>query len=59
MTREKLKDWLELIGIIAIGFLWAVVATVVAYPERALARQMLIIDLAVFLFLRPKKLMHF
>jgi signal transduction histidine kinase len=35
------------IGIIVIGFLWAVVATVVAYPERALSRQMLVIDLAV------------
>ncbi len=35
------------IGIIVIGFLWAVVATVVAYPERALSRRMLVVDLAV------------
>ncbi len=35
------------IGIIVVGFLWALVATVVAYPRRALAREMLVIDLAV------------
>jgi signal transduction histidine kinase len=35
------------IGIVAIGFLWAVVATIVAYPERALSRSMLVVDLAV------------
>ncbi len=35
------------IGVIAIGFLWALGATVVAYPERALSRQMLVVDLAV------------
>ena len=34
-------------GIIVIGFLWALVATVVAYPQRALSREMLLIDLAV------------
>ena len=35
------------IGIIVIGFLWALVATVVAYPERTLSRQMLVIDVAI------------
>lgn len=35
------------IGMIAIGFLWALVATVAAYPERALSREVLVIDLVV------------
>ena len=35
------------IGMIAIGFLWAVVSTVVAYPARALAREMLVVDVVV------------
>ncbi len=35
------------IGMIVIGFLWALAATVVAYPERALSREMLAVDLAV------------
>lgn len=35
------------VGMIIIGFLWAVAATVIAYPERALSREMLVIDLAV------------
>ena len=35
------------IGIIVVGFLWAAVATVVAYPESALSRRVLLVDLAV------------
>jgi hypothetical protein len=35
------------VGTIAIGFLWAVAATVIAYPQRALSREMLVVDLAV------------
>lgn len=35
------------IGIIVVGFLWAAVATVVAYPEAALSRRVLLVDLAV------------
>ena len=35
------------IGMIVIGLLWALAATVVAYPERALSREMLLVDLAV------------
>ncbi len=35
------------IGMIAMGFLWALAATVVAYPGRALSRGMLLLDLAV------------
>lgn len=35
------------IGIIVVGFLWAAAATVVAYPEAALSRRVLLVDLAV------------
>lgn len=35
------------VGVIVVGFLWALAATVVAYPQRALSREMLAIDLAV------------
>lgn len=35
------------VGMIVIGFLWALAATVVAYPERALAREMLAVDLGI------------
>ncbi len=35
------------IGVIAIGFLWVLAATLVAYPRSALARGMLLVDLAV------------
>jgi signal transduction histidine kinase len=35
------------VGMIAIGFLWALVATIVAYPDRSLSRGMLALDLGV------------
>lgn len=35
------------VGMIALGFLWAVGATVIAYPERALSHQMLAVDLMI------------
>lgn len=35
------------IGIIVVGFLWAAVTTVVAYPGAALSRRVLLVDLAV------------
>ena len=55
LARDGAADGAVVVGMIAIGLLWAITATVVAYPELALSRGMLAVDLlvAVFSLLSP------